>query len=99
MAITNQRIIIEKWLLDYGTITQKQANDDLHISRLAPIISVLIKRGVPIITKYHRVKNHYGRMVRIAEYTIDRKTNPKTYMDNFNDIVERTVKKWGKNNG
>ena len=94
MAITNQRIIIEKWLLDYGTITQKQANDELHISRLAPIIIVLKDRGVPIVTKYHRVKNHYGIFVRIAEYTLDRKTNPKTYMDNFNDIVERAMDKW-----
>lgn len=94
MAITNQRIIIEKWLLDYGTITQKQANDELHISRLAPIIIVLKKRGVPIVTKYHRVKNHYGIFVRIAEYTLDRKTNPKTYMDNFNNIVERAMDKW-----
>ena len=94
MAITNQRIIIEKWLLDYGTITQKQANDDLHISRLAPIISVLIARGVPIITKYHRVVNYYGRNVRIAEYTLDRKNQPKSYMDNFNDIVERAMDKW-----
>ena len=44
--ITNQKVIIEKWLHDHGSITHKQADRECGVSRLSAVIFELRKRGL-----------------------------------------------------
>ena len=50
IMITNQKVIIEKWLRDHGSITGKQAMEDCGVYRLSSVIHSLRKRGVDIET-------------------------------------------------
>ena len=93
--ITNQRIIIEKWLHDHGSITGKQAMEDCGVYRLSARIFELRKRGVDIETHTLAVKNRYGKMSYVAQYRLkEYDQSPATWLEDFNGIVERTMKKY-----
>ena len=91
--ITNQKIIIEKWLLDHGSITGKQAMEDCGVYRLSAVIFELRKRGLDIETTTLAVKNRYGKISHVAQYQY-KKNKPANYIENFNNIVERAMKKY-----
>ena len=90
--ITNQKVIIEKWLHDYGSITGKQAMEDCGVYRLSAVIFDLRKKGVNIETHTLAVKNRYGGISRVAQYQL--KGDDKSiasWMDDFNGIVKRAM--------
>ena len=81
--ITNQKVIIEKWLHDHGSITGKQAMEDCGVYRLSAVIYELRKRGVDIETNMIDVKNRYGGISRVAQYKI--KSHSKNEAEKFLD--------------
>lgn len=54
---------------DFGSISPKEAYNDLGIMRLAARISELSKAGVPIIRKMETSKNRYGDSVSYMRYS------------------------------
>ena len=98
--ITNQKVIIEKWLLDHGSITGKQAMEDCGVYRLSAVIYELRKRGVDIETNMIDVKNRYGGMSRVAQYRIKNNDTVKEFLDSkptdwINNLI-KTLKMGGK---
>jgi hypothetical protein len=93
--ITNQKVIIEKWLHDYGSITGKQAMEDCGVYRLSAVIFDLRKKGVDIETHTLIVKNRYGGISRVAQYQLKgHNKSSATWMEDFNNIVERAMTKY-----
>ena len=90
--ITNQKVIIEKWLHDYGSITGKQAMEDCGVYRLSAVIFDLRKKGVDIETHTLLVKNRYGGISRVAQYQLKKDDKSMaSWMDDFNGIVKRAM--------
>ncbi len=90
--ITNQKVIIEKWLRDHGSITGKQAMEDCGVYRLSSVIHALRKRGVDIETHMIYVKNRYGGMSRVAQYKI--KGNDKPTANDAEKFLDSKPKDW-----
>lgn len=63
-----ERII--KYMDDFGSITQREAINDLGVYRLASRISELKQDGYPITSKMEAVKNRYGETSHIKRYFI-----------------------------
>lgn len=64
----NERVV--QYIKDFGSITQLDAIQDLGVMRLASRVSDLRKQGVPIVSKYEKVKNRYGEETQIKRYSI-----------------------------
>jgi hypothetical protein len=90
--ITNQKVIIEKWLRDHGSITGKQAMDDCGVYRLSAVIYELRKRGIDIETNMIYVKNRYNGQSRIAQYKI--KGNGKPTENEAEKFLDSKPKDW-----
>ena len=56
---------------DFGSISTKEAFDDLVVARLASRIHDLKKRGIPISGKMETVRNRYGETVSFKRYRLD----------------------------
>ena len=94
--ITNQKIIIEKWLLDHGSITHKQADRECGVSRLSAVIFELRKR-LDIETHTLVVKNRYGGKSRVAQYQLkSHNKKPNDWLEELKNTVERHMTKWGE---
>ena len=52
----------------YGSITQKQASEDLSVARLASRIDELRKAGHPIVTVREEGLNKFGEKCHWARY-------------------------------
>lgn len=65
---TEERVL--KYMEQNGSITQKQANDDLGCSRLAEYIRRLKEAGFPIIGEWKTGENRFGEPTRWKEYRI-----------------------------
>ena len=61
---------ILRYMQDFGSISTKEAFDDLGVARLASRIHDLKKRGVPIAGKMETVKNRYGEAVSFKRYRL-----------------------------
>lgn len=61
-----QRILA--YLDDFGSITPREALDDLGIMRLAARMCEIIRDGVPITKEMESSRNRYGQTVRYARY-------------------------------
>lgn len=68
MLTQNERI--SRHLIDYGTITQKEALEEYGIMRLASRISDLKKQGFEIKSEIEKGHNRYGEPTRFAKYTL-----------------------------
>ena len=64
----NQRTRIINHLNRYGSITQREAQDEYGIARLASRIEELRKGGYPIKTVRQTGVNRYGEAVSYAKY-------------------------------
>lgn len=64
----NQRTRILNHLRRYGSITQREAQDEYGIARLASRIDELRKGGFPIKTVRETSLNRYGETVCYARY-------------------------------
>lgn len=64
-----QRIM--DYLRSYGSITQKEAMDDLGIMRLGARIYDLKREGVNIKTEFTTGKNRFGEVVSFARYKLE----------------------------
>ncbi len=94
--ITNQKVIIEKWLKDHGSITGKQAMEDCGVYRLSAVIFELRKRGVDIETNMIDVKNRYGGTSRVAQYRIKNNDTAKEFLDSKpTDWINNLIKTLG----
>ena len=94
--ITNQKVIIEKWLRDHGSITGKQAMEDCGVYRLSAVIFELRKRGVDIETNMIDVKNRYGGTSRVAQYKIKNNDTAKEVLDSKpTDWINNLIKTLG----
>ncbi len=103
--ITNQKVIIEKWLRDHGSITGKQAMDECGVYRLSAVIFELRRRGLDIETYTIKVKNRYGGKSYVAQYKLNtdgKKQNdaeefldskPKDWIDKLIDSIGMGAKK------
>ncbi len=69
--ITNQKVIIEKWLKDHGSITGKQAMDECGVYRLSAVIFNLKEKGYDIKTNRVARKNKFGERCHFAEYKLE----------------------------
>ena len=68
MLTGNERVL--NYIKKYGSITQKQAIDDLGILRLSARIWELRQQGKQISTEYITVKNRYGIKIKVARYRL-----------------------------
>lgn len=66
MSKTQLRVL--NWMRKTGSITQKEATDNLGVSRLAAAICELKKQGVPIKSEYITVPNRWGEPCRVKRY-------------------------------
>lgn len=65
-----QRDRILKYMLDFGSITQREAMNDLGVMRLASRIHELKELGYVIKTQDVAVVNRYGEKTMVAQYTL-----------------------------
>lgn len=94
--ITNQKVIIEKWLKDHGSITGKQAMEDCGVYRLSAVIFELRKRGLDIETHMIDVKNRYGGMSRVAQYRLKNNNKAKEFLDSKpKDWIDNLIESLG----
>ncbi len=61
---------IIKYMQDFGSITSREAINDLGVYRLASRISELRKNGYEINRRMIKVKNRYGESCTVAEYSL-----------------------------
>lgn len=66
-----QAVRVLKYMRDFGSITQRDATNDLGVQRLASRISELKKDGYAISRKMETVKNRYGETCAIARYFLE----------------------------
>lgn len=66
--MNTQKQRIREYIREHGSITPRQAMDELGVMRLAARISELIKDGDTITTEVVTDKNRYGQVVRYARY-------------------------------
>ena len=69
----NQKQRILKYIADFGSITQFEAQKDLGVQRLPSRITELKKEGYIVTFKWETVKNRYGEKCRIKRYNIEGK--------------------------
>lgn len=62
-----------KYMIDFGSITYKEAFEDLGVARLAAVICNLRKDGYQIVTKDENSTNRYGDKVTYARYLFAQK--------------------------
>lgn len=77
----NQKII--EYIREFGSITQRDAFEDLGVMRLASRISDLRRLGYPIESETETVKNRYGEPCRIKRYSIN-----EAKLDRLNGIIK-----------
>ncbi len=65
-----QADMIIRYMQDFGSITSRDAINDLGVYRLASRISELRKNGYEINRRMIKVKNRYGESCTVAEYTL-----------------------------
>lgn len=61
---------IIRYMQDFGSITSREAINDLGVYRLASRISELRKNGYAINRRMIKVKNRYGESCTVAEYSL-----------------------------
>lgn len=66
-----QREQILRYMRDFGSITAKDAFDDLGCERLASRIGELRKNGIGISTTMETKPNRYGKPVTYARYRLE----------------------------
>lgn len=59
-----------QYMVDFGSITQLEALNDLGVMRLASRISDLKKQGFSIASEVQAVKNRYGENCYIKRYSL-----------------------------
>lgn len=65
-----QKEAVIKYITDFGSITPMQAFSDLGITKLATVVSELIRKDKVAITKNSvTVTNRYGRNVTFKKYS------------------------------
>lgn len=65
----SQVLRVLDYLMEHGSITQREASIELGVERLPSRIHELRKIGYPIIGKMVPVKNRYGETCRVKRYT------------------------------
>lgn len=70
MKKTGHKARVLKYMLDFGSITYKEAFSDLGVARLAAVICDLRKDGYQIITADEHSTNRYGDKVTYARYSL-----------------------------
>lgn len=64
-----ERVI--QYMRDFGSITQRDAMNDLGIMRLASRISDLKTRGYRISSTMEQVENRYGEKAFVSRYRLE----------------------------
>ena len=67
----NQRQRIIDYINQFGSITSKDAYDDLGITQLATRIKELKEQGYRFETKWESSKNRYGERVDFKRYFLE----------------------------
>lgn len=68
----NQRQRIIDYINQFGSITSKDAYDDLGITQLATRIKELKEQGYRFETKWESSKNRYGEKVDFKRYFLEK---------------------------
>ena len=68
----NQRQRIIDYINQFGSITSKDAYDDLGITQLATRIKELKEQGYRFETKWESSKNRYGGKVDFKRYFLEK---------------------------
>lgn len=68
----NQRQRIIDYIKQFGSITSKDAYDDLGITQLATRIKELKEQGYKFETKWESSKNRYGEKVDFKRYYLEK---------------------------
>lgn len=67
--MTNCEMILQ-YILEHGSITDREAVIDLGVGRLASRICELRKDGYDIISEREKGKNRYGKITYYARYRL-----------------------------
>lgn len=59
-----------RYMMEFGSISQLEAFNELGVMRLASRISDLKKRGYPIESTMETVENRYGEKCYIKRYSL-----------------------------
>ena len=68
-----QRVLA--YLINYGSITTKQAADELGMTELRSRISEIVRAGFPIRKEWENAKNKFGETVSFVRYSLPREEN------------------------
>lgn len=71
MARLTQCDRVLSYMRDFGSITQREASDDIAVGRLAARISDLKGKGYKIKTVDEVKKNRYGEWTKYARYSLE----------------------------
>ena len=71
MARLTQCDRVLSYMRDFGSITQKEASEDIAVGRLAARISDLKGKGYNIKTVDEVKKNRYGEWTKYARYSLE----------------------------
>ena len=67
--------MVLQYIKDFGSITTKEAFDDLGIARLASRINDLSNAGYQFERRSESCRNRYGRMVSYTRYSLPEVVN------------------------
>ena len=71
VPVHSQELLVMDYIRKHGSITGKEANEELGVTRLPAIIWKLIhKRGFPITYKDETAKNRFGVVVCYRRYML-----------------------------
>ena len=77
MKTQTERVL--EYMQRYGSITQKNATDDLGCQRLGARIYDLKKMGYDLKSEVIAVKNRYGETVHVKRYMLAETANEQHY--------------------
>ena len=66
---------VKEYMIAHGSITIREALNDLGVYSLSSRISQLIKLGFPITKGWHELTNRYGESIKIRRYYYGERTD------------------------
>ena len=65
----NQRELVTDYINEFGSISPMEAFSDLGITKLATVVSMMIRDGYSIRKEWEHKRNRYGKPVSYMRYS------------------------------
>lgn len=82
----NQIMRINKYIIDFGSITRLEAMRDLGVGNFGARYTEMIQAGYPLKSKWEHGKNRYGEPTLYKRYYYDESRLPKEPREAVNGL-------------